>query len=85
MLFLIQYDRARGSVTSMRTFDDSQRELAEDARLTLELQQNRQGLKQEVVLLEASSEDGLRYTHRRYFEGLAGLAKASSSTGGDRK
>ena len=80
MLFLIQYDRARGRVTSMRTFDDSQRQVAEDTRLHLELLNNKQGIKQEVVLLEASTEEGLRQTHRRYFEDLAALTKTSVSS-----
>lgn len=86
MIFLIEYDRARGLVISMKTFQDSERQAAEDERLSLELARNREGLHQEVVVLEASSEDALRHTHRRYFEDLAGLGKSSiSSTGTDGK
>lgn len=82
MLFLIQYDRARGSVISMRSFEDSERETAEDSRLAMELTQNKLGLKQEVVLLEASTEDALRRTHRRYFEDLFTLSRTSASSTG---
>jgi len=37
MLFLIEYDRSRGAVVRMTTFEDGQRQEAEDARLNLEL------------------------------------------------
>ena len=85
MLFLIEYDRGRGTVVNMRTFDDSQRQLAEDARLNLELKLNQQGIQQEVVLLEAATEEALRLTHRRYFEDLVDLARSSASSTGARK
>ncbi len=85
MLFLIEYDRGRGTVVNMTTFDESQRQVAEDARLSLELKLNRQGVQQEVVLLEAATEEALRLTHRRYFEDLIDLARSSaSSTGADK-
>ena len=80
MLFLIEYDRSRGSVVCMSTFEDSERALAEDTKLGLELARNKDGIQQEVVLLEASSEDALRRTHRRYFENLVELARSSSSS-----
>ena len=80
MLFLIEYDRSRGSVVSMRTFEDSERAFAEDTKLGLELARNKDGIQQEVVLLEASSEDALRRTHRRYFENLVELVRSSSSS-----
>ena len=79
MLFLVEYDRSLGSVAEITAFDDSERELAENARLTLELKLHRQGINKEVVLLEASSEEALRLTHRRYFEDLAELARSSAS------
>ena len=78
MLFLIEYDRARGNVSQITAFDDSERELAENARLNLELDLHQKGIEKEVVLLEASSEDALRRTHRRYFENLEELAKSSA-------
>ena len=77
MLFLIQYDRNRGEVVTIQKFDDSEREDAENVRLELELELNRLGTEREVVILEAASEEALRRTHRRYFEDLSELLKAS--------
>jgi hypothetical protein len=85
MLFLIEYDRSRGTVLSMKTFQDTERALAEDTKLGMELARNKDGVQQEVVLLEASNEDALRRTHRRYFENLAELARSSSSSTGSDK
>jgi hypothetical protein len=79
MLFLIEYDRSRGSLDRITAYDDSEKQLAEDDRLALELKLHRQGIQKEVVLLEAASEEALRVTHRRYFETLAELARSSSS------
>jgi hypothetical protein len=75
MLFLIEYDRTQGRLVSIREFADS--ETAETARIDLELKLNRSGVDREVVLLEAASQQALRKTHRRYFEDLSELAKAS--------
>lgn len=80
MLFLVEYDRTQGSVARITPYDDSQRQLAENARLTLELELHRQGIQKEVVLLEATSEEALRVTHRRYFEDLAELARSSAAS-----
>ncbi|HEX9660084.1 MAG TPA: hypothetical protein VGA18_07270 [Rhodothermales bacterium] len=80
MLFLVEYNRSLGSIAQITAYDDSERELAENARLTLELKLHRQGIEKEVVLLEAASEAALRLTHRRYFEDLAELAKSSASS-----
>ena len=80
MLFLIEYDRSQGNVAQMTEFDDSERELAEKTRLNLELTLHRQGISKEVVLLEATSKEALRITHRRYFEDLAELARSSASS-----
>ena len=77
MLFLIEYDRAKGEVISMKRFDASEKSTADAARLELELQLNRRGVAREVVLLEADTEGDLRQTHRRYFESFEDLAKAS--------
>lgn len=79
MLFLIDYDRVRGQVGEFRIFQDSERKKAEDARLELELKHNYLGVTREVVLLEASSEEALRRTHRRYFENLSELAGVPSA------
>ena len=70
MIFLIEYNRSEGSIVTFRSFDDSQRQEAENARLEIELDLNRKGVGYEVVLLEAENEDALRRTHRRYFEDL---------------
>ena len=78
MLFLIEYDRSRGSIVHLREFDDNSREIAEDARLDLELDLNRQGVEHEIVLLDAPSEEALRRTHGRYFESVAELARGSA-------
>ncbi len=74
MLFLIEYDRQRGTVVTLMEFDESERKKAGDSRLELELTLNRRGIQHEVVLLEALDEDALRRTHRRYFEDLGELA-----------
>ncbi len=78
MLFLIEYDRNRGKVVTLETFEDSEREKAEDARLEMELSLNRLGIEREVVLLEAATEEALHRTHRRYFEDLAELVSSLS-------
>jgi|KBSSwiStaDraftv2_1062776.scaffolds.fasta_scaffold169615_1 hypothetical protein len=36
MIFLIEYDRRKGQLITFRTFEDSEREQAQDARLELE-------------------------------------------------
>jgi hypothetical protein len=74
MFFLIDYERRSGQLVGMRRYASSARNEAEDARLALELDLRRLGLEREVVLLEASSEDALRRTHRRYFESWDALA-----------
>ncbi|MDQ1558028.1 MAG: hypothetical protein QOD32_1088 [Pyrinomonadaceae bacterium] len=76
MIFLIEYDRTRGEIVTFGTFDDSERQSAEDARLDMELALNRLGTEHEVVLLEAATEEALRRTHRRYFENLAELVNS---------
>jgi hypothetical protein len=73
MLFLIEYDRARGRIVAIRSFNQSDREAAEESRLELELKLNLKGVENEVVLLDAATEEALRRTHRRYFEDLADL------------
>jgi hypothetical protein len=76
VLFLIEYDRNCGRIVELKVFDDSDRQNAEDSRLEIELVLNRLGIKHEVVLLEAATEEALRRTHRRYFENLEQLVKA---------
>lgn len=78
MLFLIEYDRPRGSIVQLREFDGASRVVAEDARLKLELDLKRQGVEHEVVLLDAPSKEALRRTHSRYFESVVELARGSA-------
>lgn len=68
MLFLIEYDRARGAIVNFVTFTESDRAAAENSRLEMELALNRESIGHEVILLEAASETALRKTHRRYFQ-----------------
>ena len=68
MLFLVDYDRRASRLVSLTGYADLDRRRAEEERLALELDQRRQGVEREVVLLEAISEAALRKTHRRYFE-----------------
>lgn len=77
MIFLIDYDRKSGRLVELRSFQDSNRAGAEQARLELELLLRRSGKPHEVVILEAADESALRTTHRRYFEDLASLSKAA--------
>lgn len=76
MFFLIEYHRAQGRIVTIKSFSDADRERAEESRLELELKLNLQGIENEVVLLDAASEDALRRTHRRYFEDLTELTTA---------
>lgn len=75
MLFLIEYHRKRGRLITLKAFDNSERQKAEDSRLEIELALNRRGIEHEVVLLEAATEEALRRTHRRYFEDLDELVR----------
>jgi hypothetical protein len=78
MIFLIEYARSRGETVAFETFPDSERRVAENARLESEIRLNFNNVDHEVVILEADSEEALRRTHRRYFENLAELATPSS-------
>jgi hypothetical protein len=74
MIFLIEYDRARGELLSIKPFEDSDRYLAENERLLREIKLHEKGIQREIVLLQAASEDALKETHRRYFADIATLA-----------
>lgn len=78
MIFLIEYNRPEGCLASFRTFDEADRPKAQAVRLELELELNRKGIDHEVVLLEATSEEALRKTHRRYFESLTEMGESFS-------
>ena len=77
MIFLIQYDRKAGQIVSIQRYAEDQRSLADRVRLDLELELVRQGRQDEVVVLDAVTEEDLRKTHRRYFEDLITLAHVS--------
>jgi hypothetical protein len=81
MIFLLEYDRKKGVIVSRRTFDEAAETEAQTARIALELELNRLGVRNEVVLLDAHDEAALRRTHGRYFEGLSEIkARVESST-----
>jgi len=76
MIFLIEYDRDSGRIVTKKTFSDSEREAAYESRLQLELDLKLKDLKNEVVLLQAATEEALRRTHGRYFKDLTELSAA---------
>jgi hypothetical protein len=79
MIFLIEYDRDQGRMVTIESFNNSDRETAEESRFARELDLNRKGIDHEVVLLEAASEDALRQTHLRYFEDMPDLIEIAKS------
>jgi hypothetical protein len=83
MIFLIQYNRRQGTIVVFDTFDSAKRTTAENRRLELELELNRRGVRDEVILLEAADKDALRRTHRRYFENASEII-TSATPGPDR-
>lgn len=76
MIFLIQYSRREGVIKQLQAFEDAARSESEAARLAIELNLDN-GSEQEVVLLEAQSEEDLRKTHRRYFATASDLFKTA--------
>jgi hypothetical protein len=66
MLFLVHYDRKKSKVVSFKEYQDSQRPLAHQEHLALEMQHNVTDGTQEIVLLEASDKNQLRKTHPKY-------------------
>jgi hypothetical protein len=70
MIYLIQYDRGAGKLIELEEFPASDKQRAEEARLNMELLLLRSNIFHEVVLLEATNQEELRKTHRRYFERL---------------
>ncbi len=67
MIFLIEYDRSHGELVSIEPFFDTDRDSAENERLRRELTLHQNGVRREVVLIQAATEDALKETHRRYF------------------
>lgn len=80
MIFLIHYHRSAGEIVALKQFEQSQRVQAEDARLKMELDLIGKKDGDEVCLLEAGSLEGLKRTHRRYFETLRALTASGSRT-----
>ena len=78
MIFLIEYNRAEGRIVTFKPFDDADRVKAEKLRLDIELDLSRKSIDNEVVLLEAASEEALRRTHRRYFEDASKIRQSIS-------
>jgi hypothetical protein len=76
VLFLIEYDRAKGKLISFTPFEDGRAADASQARLHREVELARSGNSLEVVVLEAASEEDLQRTHRRYFETVTELTKS---------
>jgi hypothetical protein len=81
MIYLIHYDRSKGLLVRMVSFPDEEREAASEAKLDLEISLLGSNGATEVVLLEASSEEHLRMTHRRYFETVQGLSNELCNLG----
>ncbi len=72
MTFVIEYDRAKGTVERIEPFKN--RREAAFLRLELSIRASVSGLDREIVTLDAASEAALRKTHRRYFVGVKDLA-----------
>jgi hypothetical protein len=80
MIFLIHYNRSEGRIVDLRVYDDLERKRALDHRLELELDLNRRKVDHEVVLLEATNEEAIRRTHRRYFEDPGQIVRSGTET-----
>ncbi len=76
MFFLMEYDRPNGKIINITSFTDKAE--AENERLLVELELHKLHLGREVVLLEATNEDALRRTHRRYFENASQIGQSVS-------
>ena len=79
MIFLIEFNRSAGKIVRFQTFAESDKREAEQIRFGIELDLNRKGIKHDVILLDAESEEGLRRTHRRYFENFKQLTEKKPS------
>jgi hypothetical protein len=80
MIFLIEYDRSKGKIVTIRSFQDSEKSYAEKSRLSVELDLRREKREREVVLLEAADEIALHRTHRRYFEDISQIVKSANGS-----
>lgn len=80
MIYLIQYDRLSGQLLRLQGYSSDEKRRAEEDRLCVELALLKSKTAHEVVLLEASNEEELRKTHRRYFERLEQLLTQAPAT-----
>ena len=83
MYFLIEYDRSTRTTCRIETYQATERDRVDAARLALEIDLHRRKVEREVVVLDAESEAALHKTHRRYFpalslDGLLGLGQAGA-------
>lgn len=76
MIYLIEYDRPKGALVSMREYADSDGRKAHQERLNLELALQRKKVRHELVLLQAENEEILRRAHGRYFESLRDIVES---------
>lgn len=76
MIFLIEYDRSRGELVSIQSFEDADRDSAENERLRREITLHKTRVEREIVLIQAATEGALKETHRRYFADIATLAES---------
>jgi hypothetical protein len=76
MIFLLQYDRKKGAIRSLKRFDARERAQAQQERRDIELSLSKSRIPCEVVLLEASDESTLRRTHQRYFKSTRELIES---------
>jgi len=81
MFFLLEYDRRKGKLVDIASFHNVDRTKAENQRLVLEMELHKLHVDREVVLLEASNEDALRRTHRRYFENARQIGQSVRKLG----
>lgn len=77
MIFLVEYERARGRLVKLTEFLDSDLAKAEASRLALEIDLSRQRIDREVVLLQAKNRDALRRTHQRYFDTASDIVRST--------
>ncbi len=71
--FLLAYDQKTGKLIEFKKFDETGRQVAEEARFQRELDEASDH-NVEVVLLGAESREALQRTHARYFKSVSELA-----------
>jgi hypothetical protein len=76
MIFLLEYDRKRGTLRKLKRFSAVDRAQAQRERLDIELSFSKSHVPCEVVLLEASDELTVRRSHQRYFKSSRELVES---------